>query len=75
MIHQTNMDKFKDVVSSKLVEATAYIKGMSIHEHEIAFLGLDNRSQILAQHLLNGGVKIQLWEPTARSPADRFELF
>jgi 3-hydroxyisobutyrate dehydrogenase-like beta-hydroxyacid dehydrogenase len=65
------MDKVKEVLAAKVVEATTYIKGMSIHESEITFLGLDKRSQVLAQHLLNAGVRIRLWEPKVTSPAER----
>ena len=65
------MEKIKEVLSSKVVEASTYLKGMSIHENEIAFLGLDERGRVLAQHLLNAGVRIRLWEPTVRSAAER----
>jgi hypothetical protein len=66
------MEKVKEIISSKVVEATTYIKGMSIHENEIAFLGLDSRGTVLAQHLLNAGVRIRVWEPTVRSAAERY---
>ena len=68
------MDKVKEVLSAKVVEAATYLKGMSIHEDEIAFLGLDARGNVLAQHLLNAGVRIRLWEPTVRSAAERYAI-
>ena len=60
-----------DVISSKIVEASAFIKGMSIHEDEVAFIGLDDRGQILVQHLLNAGVKVRVWDPTKKNTEER----
>jgi len=60
-----------EVISNKIVEASSFLKGMSIHEDEVAFLGMDDRARVLVQHLLNAGVKVRLWEPTKRSNEDR----
>jgi len=68
------MDTVKDIteaISNKIVEASSFIKGMSIHEDEVAFLGLDERGQVLVQHLLNAGVKVRVWEPKKRRHEER----
>ncbi len=59
--------ELREMVSSKIVEASTFIKGMSIHDDEVAFLGLSSREVALVQHLLNAGVKVKLWGPIQKN--------